>query len=179
MKVAARELVSSNGALDMATLAKKAGLSEGLAYHYFKNRAGVIAAVVDQYFDAFEEAVIDVAFAGDTWQEREKLRVEALVDFYCADPLTPVIYSRLGSEPEVVEVAGRRARRQLELAARNILMGQESGDINADRDPWILGAMMLGAINFVVSGYWQNGTDVEPKTLKKEIWAGIDALSRA
>ncbi|MBL4907327.1 MAG: TetR/AcrR family transcriptional regulator, partial [Sneathiella sp.] len=118
LEVAATELIENVGALEMTTLAKRAGLSEGLAYHYFKNRAGVIAAVVDEYYDRYEEAVIDVRFDGLTWQEREQQRVKTLVCFFYSEPLTPIIFSHLGNELEVVEVESRRFRRQISLAEK-------------------------------------------------------------
>ncbi len=179
VKKAAEELVVESGALEMATLAKKAGLSEGLAYHYFKNRAGVIAAVVDDFYDRFEERVIDIRFDGDTWQQREEKRVEALVDFYCEDPLTPVIFTRLGSEAEVVEVESRRAERQIDLAEENIRFAQQAGDISKDRDARLLGAMMLGGIRWAVLSALQGGGHLNKQHLKTEIWNAVEALSRS
>ena len=176
---AAAELAAGSGALEMASLAKKAGLSEGLAYHYFKNRAGVIAAVVDDFYDRFEERVIDIRFDGDTWQEREKQRVDALVEFYCEDPLTPVIFTRLGSEAEVVEVESRRAARQVDLAEENIRLAQAAGDISKHRDARLLGAMMLGGIRWAVLSALQDRHDLNKKHLKIEIWNAVGALSKS
>lgn len=178
LTVAADELVRTGGALEMAELAKRAGLSEGLAYHYFGNRAGVIAAVVDAYFDRYEEAVIDINFEGDTWQERERKRVVELVRFYCEDPLTPIIFSRLGSEAEVTAVETRRSERIINLAAANISRAQRAGDISSARDPRILGAMMMGAIRWAIVAAWpSDGRHPSQQELVTEIWAGIEALS--
>ncbi len=180
LTVAADELVRTGGALEMAELAKRAGLSEGLAYHYFGNRAGVIAAVVDAYFDRYEDAVIDLNFEGATWQEREQKRVIELVRFYCDEPLTPVIFSRLGSETEVMTVETRRSERIIDLAAANISRAQEAGDIPRTRDPRILGAMMMGAIRWAIVAVWPSDGNLPSKDeLVTEIWAGIEALSHA
>lgn len=179
LDVAEKELIKSDGALEMSQLAKKAGLSEGLPYHYFKNRAGVIAAVADRFFDRYEAEIIDVGFDGATWQAREKARVKSLVDFYVREKLTPVIFSRLGNEPEVVEVMNRRSKRQIDLAARNISDAQEVGDIPKERDPRLLGALMLGAIQFALTDYWREEANRDPEHLCSEIWVGIEALSNA
>jgi AcrR family transcriptional regulator len=179
LETAAAELARTGGNLEMATLARMAGLSEGLAFHYFGNRAGLIAAVVEAFYDRYEAAVIDLRFAGATWQEREKQRVRALVEFYFEEDLTPVILTRLGSEPQVADVEARRSRRQIELAARNISRAQAAGDIPSDRDPEILGAMMLGALRWGVATLWNAKRQLPLDAVFAEIWAVIDAMSRA
>jgi AcrR family transcriptional regulator len=177
LKAAEAEMVEGGGMLEMATLARRAELSEGLAYHYFGNRAGVIAAVIDRFFDRYEATIIDVAFEGDTWQTREKCRVAALVKFYAENPLTLVIFSRLGSDAEVTEVESRRSRRQIDLAANNILRAQERGDIAKERDARLLGAMMLGAIRWAMMSAWQEPVAIDPDKLTAEIWNTIKAMS--
>lgn len=179
LEVAAKELIENEGALEMVTLAQKAGLSEGLAYHYFGNRAGVIAAVVDAFFDRFEEQVIDIRFDGYTWQDREKQRVAAMISFYFSDPLTPIIFSRLGNDAEVAAVEARRAQRQIALAEKNLREAQKAGDVSKDREPRLMGAMMLGAIRWGVMAYWQSADASHQDVLFSEIWAAIYALSRA
>ncbi|MCG8493611.1 MAG: TetR/AcrR family transcriptional regulator [Sneathiellales bacterium] len=179
LKVAAKELVKNDGALEMVSLAQKAGLSEGLAYHYFGNRAGVIAAVVDDFFDRFEEQIIDVRFDGKTWQDRERQRVSAMISFYFSDPLTPIIFSRLGSDAEVAAVEARRARRQITLAEKNLNEAQKAGDVSKARDPRLMGAMMLGAIRWGIMTYWQSTEPNDQEALFEEIWAAVHALSQA
>jgi len=177
LQTAATELIKNSGALEMTALATRAGLSEGLAYHYFGNRAGVIAAVVDAYYDRFEEAVIDVRFEGSTWREREQQRVEALVGFYYGDPLTPIIFACLGNEPEVVEVESRRFRRQSDLAAKNVSEAQKSGNISPQANPAILGAMMLGAIRWGIMNILQMEGTMSKEEAVQEIWSAVAAMS--
>ncbi|MBE7638291.1 TetR family transcriptional regulator [Sneathiella sp. P13V-1] len=177
VQTAVKELVSGGGTLEMAALAKKAGLSEGLAYHYFGNRGGVVAAVVDDFYDRFEERVIDIRFEGEAWQQREEKRVSALIDFYFEEPLTPIIFNSLGSEAEVIEVEARRFKRQIDLAEQNIRDAQETGDIPDERDARMLGAMMLGAIRWGVMANLEISKDLDRTHLKTEIWMAVKAMS--
>ncbi|MEH6403665.1 MAG: TetR/AcrR family transcriptional regulator [Sneathiella sp.] len=178
LQAAAVELIKNSGGLEMTALAKRAGLSEGLAYHYFGNRAGVIAAVVDAFYDRYEEAVIDVRFVGKSWSIRERQRVTALVSFFYDDPLTPIIFANLGNEPEVVEVESRRFRRQTDLAAKNVREAQKNGDIDPQVNPAILGAMMLGAIRWGIMNMLQTSDRMPKEEANQEIWSAIDAMSQ-
>ncbi|WP_374467444.1 TetR/AcrR family transcriptional regulator [Ferrovibrio sp.] len=147
LKAAAKVLVAGDGQCEIADVARAAGVSAGLSYHYFTSKAGLIAAVVEAFYDRFEAAVMDVnPKPGATWGERERLRLDRMVAFHYAEPLAPLILTRLSRTPEVAAVEATRLARHIALAARNIEIAQKRGEIPADLDASLLGAMILGGL---------------------------------
>jgi AcrR family transcriptional regulator len=173
------ELISGGGALEVAPLAERAGLSVGLLYRHFGSKAGLAAAVVEDFFDRHDAAVMDLNPApGADWATRERLRTELTVDFHYRDPLAAVVLSRLAREPEVAAVEAERIARHVRLAARNIELGQRDGELPADLDAGLVGAMVLGGIRQVLiealSRRRRPGRDV----LVDELWRFIVAAVR-
>ena len=131
LEAAAAELVDRDGGLEVAAVAARAGVSTGLLYRYFGSRAGLVAAVVGDFYDRLDAAAMAVNPAADAdWGTRERMRTEMGVRFHYEDPLAPVVLSRLAREPEVAAVEAERIARHVRLAARNVERGQRSG-----RDP--------------------------------------------
>ncbi len=58
IRAAQEELIQSHGHLEMQAVAKRAQVSVGLAYHHFGSKAGLIAAVVEEFYSRLD----DVAF---------------------------------------------------------------------------------------------------------------------
>jgi AcrR family transcriptional regulator len=121
LDAAEQELVERDGGLEVASVAARADVSVGLLYRYFGSKAGLIAAVVDAFYDRLHAQVTDVDPAPSTdWATRERRRLELSVAFHYRDPLAAVILSRLSREPGVAAVEMRRIGRLVEDAARNV-----------------------------------------------------------
>ncbi len=147
LKAAAKVLVAGNGQCEIADVARAAGVSAGLSYHYFTSKAGLISAVVEAFYDRMEAAVMEPnPKPGAGWGERERLRLDRMVDFYYAEPLAPLILTRLSRTPEVAAVEAARLARHIDLAARNVELAQQKSEIPADHDAHLLGAMILGGL---------------------------------
>lgn len=147
LKAAAKVLVAGDGQCEIADVARAAGVSAGLSYHYFTSKAGLIAAVVEAFYDRMEAAVMEPnPKPGAAWGERERLRLERMVDFHYAEPLAPLILTRLSRSPDVAAVEAARIARHIDLAARNVELAQQKGEIPADLDAHLLGAMILGGL---------------------------------
>ena len=143
----AAELVESGGAFEIAAVARRAGASVGLSYHYFGSKAGLLAALVEDFYDRYDAAVIDAnPLPGAAWAERERLRVERLVDFMLAEPLAPLVLTRLSAEPEVAAVEARRLARHLSLGADNIAGAQAKGQLPSGPDPRLRIGMIMGGL---------------------------------
>lgn len=147
LKAAAKVLIAGDGQCEIADVARAAGVSAGLSYHYFTSKAGLIAAVVEAFYDRMEAAVIEPnPKPGAAWGERERLRLERMVDFHYAEPLAPLILTRLSRSPDVAAVEAARIARHIDLAARNVELAQQKGEIPAELDAHLLGAMILGGL---------------------------------
>ncbi|CAN5850370.1 hypothetical protein BH11PSE1_BH11PSE1_02880 [soil metagenome] len=51
IRAAQEELIASHGLLEMQAVAKRAKVSVGLAYHHFGSKAGLIATVVEGFYN--------------------------------------------------------------------------------------------------------------------------------
>lgn len=146
LKAAAEELVEAEGQLEVAAVARRAGTSIGLTYRYFQNKGALAAAVVEDFFDRQDEAVVLAEIEAPTWRKREKRRIELMVAFHYAEPLARVALGGLAREPEVAAVMVERQSRQAAIAAAMLARGQDLGMIDGALEPSIAGPMVLGAI---------------------------------
>jgi AcrR family transcriptional regulator len=122
-------------------------VSNGLPYRYFHSKAGLIAAVVDDFFDRFDEGVFKPGFedVGD-WAERERERTRRFVDFFYRDPLAPFVLAMLAGEREVIARQQIRIAEQIAAAADNIRRGQSEGAVPAELDPDLSAALVMGGL---------------------------------
>ncbi len=153
----------------MQAVARRAGVSVGLAYHHFGSKGGLVAAVLDAFYDRLDECAMGRRLEG-SWPERERERVRLAAAFYLEDPLSPVLLGRLHRSPEVVGVEETRFRRQVAMGARNMAGGQAEGAIPSDRDPELLAAMVLGGIRHGIALALGRETPPDPESVAEEIW---------
>jgi AcrR family transcriptional regulator len=179
LAAAAEALIAGEGECEIADVARAAGISAGLSYHYFNSKAGLIAAVVEAFYDRFEAAVMDInPKPGAGWGERERLRLERMVAFHYAEPLAPVILAKLSRTPEVAAVEAARLARHIELAAHNIELAQARGDIPGDLDAHLLGAMILGGLRQAIGQALSAPKRPGRERLTEQLWAFIAGTAR-
>ena len=130
LKAAAAELVEAEGQLEVAAVARRAGTSIGLTYRYFQNKGALAAAVVEDFFDRQDEAVVMAQIEAENWRLREKRRIELMVAFHYAEPLARVALGGLAREPEVAAVMVERQSRQAAIAAAMLARGQDLGMVD-------------------------------------------------
>jgi AcrR family transcriptional regulator len=178
---AAREvLLEGDGNLEVAAVAQRVGVSESLAYYHFGNKAGLLDAVIQDFYERLDESITAVPFEGATWRERERSRVSAIVDYMYRDPAGPLVANVVSSDPKLLRQQRERQRRLDELGARNIAQAQRDGEIDPDLDPHLLVSMILGG---VLAGITHALSSTPPKPredVEREIWsfvaraAGVD-----
>lgn len=150
LAAAASDLVE-HGAIEVARVAQRAGVSEGLPYRYFESRSGLMAAVVDDFHLRLGEAVVYADLPGATWQERESERVRRWVRFLYIDPLSPTLLTGAGGDAAVAASWQRRLALAVEVGSRNIAAGQRAGDLPPGNDPTLLAATVLGGVQAAVA----------------------------
>ncbi len=159
----------------MSEVARRAGVSEGLAYHYFKSKAGLLSAVVDGFFERFN-AITNQRYDGDIpWPERERARLSAIIAFLYEEPLAPVIYGPMSRSLEVAAAELRGQRELIERSAYNIEDGIRRGFIPKSVDPHIAGAAIMGAVNAVFAQAMRQDPRPDPDWLANKMWAFIAA----
>ena len=81
VRAAEAELIESNGQMEMLAVAKRAGVSVGLAYHHFGSKAGLLAAVVDHFYAPLRDISFGDAIPIDQDSSaRESARARAFID---------------------------------------------------------------------------------------------------
>lgn len=177
LKAAAEELVESQGNLEVAAVARRAGTSIGLTYRYFQNKGALAAAVVEDFFDRQDEAVLMAEIEADTWRHREKRRIELMVAFHYAEPLARVALGGLAREPEVAAVMVERQSRQAAIAAAMMARGQDLGVLDDTLDASIAGPMLLGAIREALRVALAAGDNLGAGDLTRQVLAFVDAAT--
>ncbi|NQY96101.1 MAG: TetR/AcrR family transcriptional regulator [Henriciella sp.] len=172
VRAAEAELIENNGHMEMLAVAKRAGVSVGLAYHHFGSKTGLLAAVVDQFYAPLR----DISF-GDTipldqdWAAREKARTRAFIEYFYGHPFAPLIAGRLGREPEVCDMETSHMNALLEEGARNLAQGQRQGAVSADIVPEVLIGLLMGGLRQAIDSAILAKKRPPKTVLLDQIWA--------
>ena len=176
LQAATAELLEGDGSLELAAVAARGGVSAGLPYRYFGSKAGLLEALVDDFFDRFDQGVFlpDFAEAG-SWHDRERVRVEKMVNLFYTDPIARFAVGRLAGEHSVVSVQQSRVEQQVVAAARNIRHGQRTGELDARIDAPMRAALSMGGIHRLL----MQALSSEPRPTAERVVEEIVAFTRA
>ena len=179
IRAAQDELIQGHGLLEMQAVAKRAKVSVGLAYHHFGSKAGLIAAVVEAFYDRLEAVAFDPAnLVSQDWAGREKERVAAYISFHYDHPFAPIVVGPLSRAPEVLDVELAFTKRQLVAGARNLRAARREGVIAADFDPHLTIALMIGGIRQALIAALVKGQRPDRAELTEKIWFFITGALR-
>jgi AcrR family transcriptional regulator len=160
LDVAGHELLDK-GQIEVVSVAERAGVSVGLLYRYFTNKDGLITALVDAFYDRYEEAVFsEVAPSGVHWSDFEQERIAREVAFVFDEPLGRRIVGGPPVEPAAAHADARRLAQHIEMAARNIVHGQRRGDIAVSIDPRLAAAAIIGGLRACLASALADGSTV-------------------
>jgi AcrR family transcriptional regulator len=170
---AAAALIAGNGTFELQDIAQRAQVSVGLAYHRFGSKAGLIAAVVDHFYDELEQA-IDLGDVHETdWAVRERERLSRLVRFLYGHELATIIHSTLTRDPQVAVVEGERWHDLIAAAARNLRKGQARGQLATHHDAAVMAAAILGAVRHAVGHALAAKPRPTAAALNSQLWEFI------
>jgi AcrR family transcriptional regulator len=173
---AAQHLLRERGSVEIADVASMAEVAQSVIYRYFGNKAGLIEAVVNDFYDVYDESVFLAPLApGASWPERELLRIEQEIAFLYDHPLGPVVVAGLLHEAAATRIDAERQRRHAEMAARNIRHAQKNGELPRSINPDLVGAAIIGALRSVMAAALSS--DDPPSAA--EVTATVACLSQA
>ena len=171
IQAAKQLLIDGEGNIEMSWIAKSAGVSQGLAYHHFGSKEGLLVAVVNDFYDRVDENVLLARLDEfDDWETRERTRTQQYIQFLVDDPLASVVMTRLAGSPTVAAVDASRWQRLIDAGSRNMAEGQSRGDISPTADPTLLAALTLGAVRSAVATQMNSETKINPIELTDVIW---------
>jgi len=171
LDAAETELIANGGFLEMASVAARANVSVGLAYHHFGSKTGMIAATIDRFYGPIRDIALGDAIPVNTeWLEREKARARALIDYFYQHPLAPLVAGRLAREPEVLDIEKAHMDSLLQLGERNIIQGQKIGAVDTDLSPKTTVAMLMGGLRLAIDRALLMETRPAKNLLLNEFW---------
>lgn len=170
---ARRELLDGAGDLEMTEVAKRAGVSEGLAYYHFGNKAGLLNAVVKDFYERLDEAVLAIPYEGASWRERERARTQEFVRLMFEDPVAPLVVDVVRADPGFASEERERRRRLNLLGARNIAEAQRAGEIDMSLDPALLVSMILGGVTAGINHALSARPPLPLAQAQQEIWSFV------
>jgi AcrR family transcriptional regulator len=151
LDVARRIAIETGGHVELAKLAAESGVVASLVHRYFGSKAGLVGALVDDFFDRFHAAVLaDRPSPSASWAVQERERLERGVRFHYAEPFAAVVYGPLSRDPEVARREAERIAFVVDRAARSVRRGQKRGELPVGVDPGLAGAAMFGAMRLVM-----------------------------
>lgn len=178
LEAAEAALLENDGAIEMSDVAKRAGVSTGLAYHYFASKAGLLATLINEFYDRYDAVANQRMDGAEAWPLRERRRLQAIVDFLYADPFAPVVFGRMAGTSEVVAADVARQRDMIALSAENIANGQRAGHIPADLDPAVAGAAIIGGVRQAAAMALSSTPPPEKSRFADQLWSFIAGAVR-
>jgi AcrR family transcriptional regulator len=162
---------SATGEVEVAAVARRAGVSAGLPYRYFGTRSGLLIALVDDFYGRLETAALLRSYDAPRWAGREQQRIADWIDFLYAEPLAPMVLSGPAGDAEVVTANAGRIGRMAELGARNIANAQQTGELPADRDPQMLASGLLSGVHAIASVALARTPRPPAALVAEQVWA--------
>ncbi|MFI5316974.1 MAG: TetR/AcrR family transcriptional regulator [Myxococcota bacterium] len=176
LDVARRLAVATRGGVELAKVADAAGVVPSLVNRYFGSKAGLVSALVDDFFDRFHAEVLDADLdAEGEWARHERIRLERGVRFHYAEPFAAVVYGPLGRDPEVARKESARIAFVVERAARSIRRAQRRGELPVGIDPGLAGAAMFGAMRLVMVEALARSPRPPPERVVEALWRQVAA----
>lgn len=167
------ELVEGKGDLEVARVARRADVSDGLAYYHFGHKAGLMAALVEDFYARLDDAVAAVPFEGEDWVTREHARVREFVRVLYEDPAAVLLLTHVVREPGIAVLGADRQQRMVELGARNIAAAQRAGDISSTYDPKLLVSMILAGVTAGVTQALRDRKTYTQERVFEEAWGFV------
>ena len=168
-------IIETGGDFEISQLAATANVSNGLAYHYFGSKDGVIEAVIDRFYGRYTAVMDQPADTRIAWPVRERARLEDTIAFLYSDPLAKTVFSRL-SHPRALHKEFEMQRAMMEKAARNVRSGQTRGQIPPEIDSALAGAAIIGAVRATMAMAMQLKPRPSPRRMAEQIWGFIEGV---
>ena len=149
--VAAREVFARKGmAAKMADVASQAGVSPGLAYHYFPSKGAIFLALVRQLIRPADELLAIVQRMPGTPRDRLKRIVTAMIERRRKDPwFFQFFYQAMTSDSlpaDLREQIKEQGLSMREIIRGLIIEGQKAGEM-ANDEPDKLASALLACID--------------------------------
>lgn len=138
----------------MSDIAKEAGISYGLVYHYFKNKEDLFDAIINRWWDGLFSLMADIS-KGDKYDVHKKLRriIYYFLDTYQSNhELVNIFITEISrSTTNLTSNRLERFKKFMSLTEAVMTEGQEKEILRADFKARYLTYIFLGALETFVS----------------------------
>lgn len=167
LQAAIEELIEQDGVVELAAVAKRAGVSPGAPYRHFSSKSDLLVALVDRFYDEWEAIAYRPTFEeiSEDWWVCERERIRVTVDFYYSEPLGALMQQRLIGDAEAVRRQRLRAERLDAGAIKNVERGKSLGRVPAHIDAELCGPLLMGGVGQAL----HHALKQEPKLPKSRI----------
>ncbi len=174
---AALRMLEANGLVEVSEVAKAASTSVGLVYHHFGSKAGLIAALVEQFYDQMETAIRSepVENAAD-WLRVEQQRLSDAIGFFYRSALAPYMLTRLSRDPEVAGIEQLRLQTQIEMGIRNLALGQRLGAVEPRLDPELTVTVLLIGLRHAIARSLERSPRPTEAFLNRQLWVLVTGV---
>ncbi len=139
-------------AMTSARVARKAGVSEGLLYHHFGSKRGILAAVAGQLGEgAFESAFSGTAVEGGAAADGAEAMLASVFAFARENRALVRAFARL-SNGEHRDLAESAVRERIEAALADLLVRQEDAGRVRPMRPEIVARLVFGIVTAGLTG---------------------------
>jgi AcrR family transcriptional regulator len=160
--------------LEVESVAQRAGVSVGLIYRHFGSRAGLVQAVIEDFYGRYRTEVLGVnPFPGGTWAERERRRTVLGVAFHYQEPLARVVLSHLHLDAQVAVYEAAQLDEMIAMCASLVELGQKRRELPRDRNPQLTAAMIIGGMRRVLATALAQEPMPSEKKVVHDLWRFI------
>ena len=174
---AALKVFSTKGYADtrMADIARQAGMSYGLIYHYYENKEKLFDAIVEDWWAGFYHELESLKNAAVSTEEKVTGIIYYLLGVYESKPDQISIFVTEVSRGFVYHAHAKgksKFNRLFDLCREILEEGQKNGSLRADIQARYLAYVFLGSIDTFLSVMILGGEKLTPSR-KKRISEGI------
>ncbi|HEX4108970.1 MAG TPA: helix-turn-helix domain-containing protein [Solirubrobacteraceae bacterium] len=180
---AALELFARGGyRASMGEVARAAGVTRTVLYHYFPSKSGLFLSVLETQASELLRHLAPAVAGEGTQAERARRTVEAMLAFVEERPLAwQVLFDHRGEDEPEVAAAHRRIHATM-MSAAGVLFASDMTSAGLEADSAraaVMGEMSLGAIDAVVT-WWGAHPGVPRPTVADAafdlLWHGVAGL---
>ena len=137
----------------MADVARRAGVSYGLVYHYFTSKEMLFNMIVEGWWDRLYQMLRDEGMSNTGCREKLENIISFFLDTYAEKPNLVSIFVTEVSRSSVYHTAGGLAKFRTFFSLTEEIMeeGQKKGFLRSDMGPHYLTYIFLGAIEGFIS----------------------------
>lgn len=169
-------MIDGDGSFEMMDVATKAGVSEGLAYHYFKSKAGLVSAILRDFYQRYHDVMNERVPSHIDFRLRERERLNHIIGFIYQEPLSAIIFGQMQGTAEAEAVDREMQQATIALSIRNLQSGIAQGVIPERVDAELAAAAIMGLVRACTVAALTKQPRPDQAYVTDQLWQMISAI---